>query len=83
MPAMSDEFLNSFDPKDIEDLQARADKIESDADTFYEIKLMIPHSGAEAFISTYVNATDGNIMAMLELMSFVTTVVEVLQQRME
>jgi len=80
---MSDEFLNSFDPKDIEDLQARADKIESDADTFYEIKLMIPHSGAEAFISTYVNATDGNIMAMLELMSFVTTVVEVLQQRME
>ena len=80
---MSDEFINSFDPKDIEDLQARADKIESDADTFYEIKLMIPHSGAEAFISTYVNATDGNIMAMLELMSFVTTVVEVLQQRME
>lgn len=80
---MSDEFLNSFDPEDIEDLQARAEKIESDADTFYEIKLMIPHSGAEAFISTYLNATDGNIMAMLELMSFVTTVVEVLQQRME
>ncbi len=80
---MSDEFLNSFDPKDIEDLQARADKIESNADTFYEIKLLIPHDGAEAFISTYVNAVEGNIMAMLELMTFVTTVVETLQQRME
>lgn len=80
---MSDEFINSFDPKDIEDLQARAEKIESDADTFYEIKLLIPHNGAEAFINTYLNATEGNIMAMLELMSFVTTVVETLQERME
>jgi hypothetical protein len=80
---MSDEFLNSFDPKDIEDLQARAEKIELDADTFYEIKLLIPHSGAEAFISTYMNATEGNIMAMLELMTFVTTVVETLQERMK
>ena len=80
---MSDEFLNSFDPKDIEDLQARAEKIELDADTFYEIKLLIPHSGAEAFISTYMNATEGNIMVMLELMTFVTTVVETLQERMK
>jgi hypothetical protein len=80
---MSDEFLNSFDPQDLADLQARANKIESDSDTFYEIKLLIPHSGAEAFISTYMNATEGNIMAMLELMSFVTTVVEILQLRME
>ena len=39
---LSDEFLNSIDPQDLADLQARAEKVEHEADTYYEIKLMIP-----------------------------------------
>jgi hypothetical protein len=64
---MSDEFLNSFDPKDIEDLQARAERIESDANTYYELILRIPHEGAVGFINAYLSAVEGNIMAVMEL----------------
>jgi hypothetical protein len=82
VPAMSDEFLNSFDPKDIEDLQARAEKIESDANTYYELNLKIPHEGAIGFINAYYLAVEGNIMAVIELMSFITQVVEALESKM-
>jgi len=79
---MSDEFLNSFDPKDIEDLQARAERIESDANTYYELVLRIPHEGAVGFINAYLSAGEGNIMAVMELMSFITQVVEALESKM-
>ena len=79
---MSDEFLNSFDPKDIEDLQARADKVEEDLNTYYQIVLKIPHEGAEQFLISYYSAVEGNIMAVMELMSFVTQVVEALESKM-
>jgi len=79
---MSDEFLNSFDPKDIADLQARAERIESDANTYYELVLRIPHEGAVGFINAYLSAVEGNIMAVMELMSFITQVVEALESKM-
>lgn len=79
---MSDEFLNSFDPKDIEDLQARAEKIDSDVNTYYELILRIPHEGAVGFIEAYFSAVEGNIMAVMELMSFITQVVEALESKM-
>ena len=79
---MSDEFLNSFDPKDIEDLQARAERIESDANTYYELILRIPHEGAVGFINAYLSVVEGNIMAVMELMSFITQVVEALESKM-
>jgi len=79
---MSDEFLNSFDPKDIEDLQTRAEKIEEDLSTYYQLVLRVPHDGAIEFVESYYSAVEGNIAAVVALMSFVAQVVEALESKM-
>ena len=73
---MSDEFLNSIDPKDLEDLQARAKKVEHDADTYYEIKLMIPFEGAVQFIEAYEEAMTGDMMSIMSMLYVVGAIAE-------
>ena len=73
---LSDEFLNSIDPKDLEDLQARAKKVEHDADTYYEIKLMIPFEGAVQFIEAYEEAMTGDMMSIMSMLYVVGAIAE-------
>jgi hypothetical protein len=73
---LSDEFLNSIDPKDLEDLQARAKKVEHDADTFYEIKLMIPFEGAVQFLESYEEAMTGDMMSIMNMLYVVGAIAE-------
>lgn len=66
---MSD--LEGFDPKDIEDLNARAERIVRDAETYYEISLLVSHAGAIEFMELYEQAVDGQMAPLLELMGII------------
>ena len=66
---MSD--LEGFDPNDIEDLNARAERIVRDAETYYEISLLVSHAGAEEFMELYDQAVDGQMAPLLELMGII------------
>jgi hypothetical protein len=63
--------FEGIDPRDIEDLQARAEKIVSDAETYYEISLLVSHQGAEEFMELYAQAVDGQMAPLLELMGII------------
>lgn len=80
---MSDEFLNSLDPKDVEEMQARAERVELEADTFYEIKLMIPFEGAVQFLESYEEALSGDMMAIMNMLYVVGAIAESLRYKIE
>lgn len=63
--------FEGIDPRDIEDLQARAERIVSDAETYYEISLLVSHQGAEEFLELYNQAADGQMAPLLELMGVI------------
>jgi hypothetical protein len=80
---LSDEFFNSIDPKDLEDLQARAEKIEHEADTFFEIKLMIPFEGAMQFLDSYEEAMTGDMMSIMNMLFVVGAIAESLKFQLD
>lgn len=80
---LSDEFLNSLDPKDIAELQARAEKVEHEADTFFEIKLMIPFEGAMQFLESYEEAMTGDMMSIMNMLYVVGAIAESLQFQLD
>jgi hypothetical protein len=80
---LSDEFFNSIDPKDLEDLQARAEKIEHEADTYFEIKLMIPFEGAVQFLESYEEAMTGDMMAIMSMLYVVGAISESLKFQLD
>ena len=80
---LSDDFFNSIDPKDLEDLQARAEKIEHEADTYFEIKLMIPFEGAVQFLESYEEAMSGDMMAIISMLYVVGAISESLKFQLD
>lgn len=80
---LSDEFMNSLDPKDIAELKARAEKVEHEADTYYEIKLMIPFEGAMQFLDSYEEAMTGDMMAIMNMLFVVGAIAESLQFQLD
>lgn len=80
---LSDEFLNSIDPQDLADLQARAEKVEHEADTYYEIKLMIPFEGAMQFLDSYEEAMTGDMMAIMNMLFVVGAIAESLKFQLD
>ena len=80
---LSDEFLNSIDPQDLADLQARAEKVEHEADTYYEIKLMIPFEGAVQFLEAYEEAITGDMMAIMNMLFVVGAIAESLKFQLD
>lgn len=80
---LSDEFLNSIDPQDLADLQARAEKVEHEADTYYEIKLMIPFEGAVQFLEAYEEAMTGDMMAIMNMLFVVGAIAESLKFQLD
>lgn len=80
---LNDEFFNSIDPKDLEDLQARAEKIEHEADTYFEIKLMIPFEGAVQFLESYEEAMTGDMMAIMSMLYIVGAISESLKFQLD
>ena len=80
---LSDEFLNSLDPKDIAELKARAEKVEHEADTYYEIKLMIPFEGAVQFLEAYEEAMTGDMMAIMNMLFVVGAIAESLKFQLD
>jgi hypothetical protein len=80
---LSDEFMNSIDPKDIAELKARAEKVEHEADTYYEIKLMIPFEGAMQFLDSYEEAMTGDMMAIMNMLFVVGAIAESLQFQLD
>lgn len=80
---LSDEFMNSIDPKDIAELKARAEKVEHEADTYYEIKLMIPFEGAVQFLEAYEEAMTGDMMAIMNMLFVVGAIAESLKFQLD
>jgi hypothetical protein len=80
---LSDEFMNSIDPKDIAELKARAEKIEHEADTYYEIKLMIPFEGAVQFLEAYEEAMTGDMMSIMNMLFVVGAIAESLKFQLD
>ena len=80
---LSDEFMNSIDPKDIAELKARAEKVEHEADTYYEIKLMIPFEGAVQFLEAYEEAMTGEMMAIMNMLFVVGAIAESLKFQLD
>lgn len=80
---LSDEFLNSIDPQDLADLQARAEKVEHEADTFFEIKLMIPFEGAMQFLDSYEEAMTGDMMSIMNMLFVVGAIAESLKFQLD
>jgi hypothetical protein len=70
------DFFKNFDPKDIADLQARAEKIEEKEGLFYQIHMTVPYEGAVEFIETYKFALTGDLFAMSSLMAFAAMVAQ-------
>lgn len=66
---MSD--FEGIDPKDIEELNARAERIMRDSETYYEITLLVSHQGAVEFMELYDQALDGQMTPLLELMGII------------
>lgn len=66
--------MSEFDgisPDDIAELQARAEKIVEDANTYYEVSLTVSHDGAVEFMEMYDDACRGNMSSLLELMGII------------
>lgn len=78
-----DEFFKNFDPKDIADLQARAERIEEKEGLFYDVHMTVPHEGAVQFIETYKYALMGDLEAMSSLMTFAAMVAQTLMMWMD
>ena len=66
---MSD--LEGFDPKDMEELEAIARRIERDHDTMYELTLVVSLEGALDFFDKYGEAADGDVRSFLDMMMIV------------
>lgn len=64
------DFFEMFDPRDIEELKAKANKIQEDSELYYDLHIMVPHDAAMQFIDTYRYALTGNYEAMSSLMMF-------------
>ena len=80
---LSDEFMNSIDPKDIAELKARAEKVEHEADTYYEIKLMIPFEGAVQFLEAYEEAMTGDMMSIMNMLFVVGAIADSLKFQLD
>lgn len=80
---MSESFFSKFDPKDIADLDARAEKILQGADTYYEVNMLVPREGALQFIETYEMALGGDILAMSSLMALSAIIAQSLMTSIE
>lgn len=65
---MTDDFLEQFDPDDIEELQASAERIIGDQGVMYEMTIVFSAESAEQFVSMYMDASEGDIMAMASMM---------------
>jgi hypothetical protein len=76
-------FFEMFDPKDIEELNAKARKIEKDSELYYDLHLMVPHEAATQFIDTYRFALTGDYDAMSALMMFAAMVAHSLMASIE
>jgi hypothetical protein len=63
--------FEGINPDDIKELEARAQKIVEDSETYYEISLMVSHAGAVEFMEMYSDALDGNMMSLINLMGIV------------
>lgn len=63
--------FDGINPEDIAELRARAEKIVEDANTYYEVSLMVSHDGAVEFMDMYDDACRGNISSLLELMGII------------
>jgi len=61
--------LEGFDPNDIAELSAMAERIVKDSNTYYEVRMLVTHEGAEDFIEAFNASLDGNFMAMIPLMN--------------
>lgn len=68
------EFFEMFDPKDIAELKAKAQKIERDSEMYYDVHMMVPHEAAMQFVDTYRFALTGDYTAMSTLMMFAAMV---------
>lgn len=68
------EELEGIDPKDIAELEARALKIVEDAHTFYEIGFVVSHDAAQDLLNKYSMASEGEIMAIFDLMTIIHTI---------
>ncbi len=78
---MSD--FDGIDPRDIEDLQAKAEKIVKDATTYYEIGMYVPHEGAMEFLDTYEKASKGSPLALMDLLMFIHVIADSLKEAVE
>lgn len=63
--------FDGINPDDIAELRARAEKIVEDANTYYEVSLMVSHDGAVEFMDMYDDACRGNMSSLLELMGII------------
>lgn len=63
--------FDGINPEDIAELKARAEKIVEDANTYYEVSLMVSHDGAVEFMDMYDDACRGNMSSLLELMGII------------
>jgi hypothetical protein len=63
--------FDGINPEDIAELRARAEKIVEDANTYYEVSLMVSHDGAVEFMDMYDDACRGNMSSLLELMGII------------
>jgi short-subunit dehydrogenase len=77
------EELDGIDPDDIAELEARARKIVEDASTYYEISFLVPHDGAQEFLSKYDQAESGDIMAIFSMMSLIHAIARSIYMAME
>lgn len=75
--------FDGFDPADIADLKAKADKIVKNATTYYEIGMYVPHEGAEEFLAAYDKASQGDIMSLMDLLMFVHVIADSLREAVE
>lgn len=73
---MNEDFWGSFDPKDIADLEARAEKIERDSHLYYDVHMMVSKDGAEEFVDCYRAALMGDLEAMASMMTFAAMVAQ-------
>lgn len=64
------DFFEMFDPKDIAELRAKANKIEEDSTLYYDVHMMVPHESALQFIDTYRYALTGDLTAMSAMLMF-------------
>jgi hypothetical protein len=66
---MSDEFLEQFDPDDVAELRATAERVMGEDGVCYEMTLVFSAESANSFIDTYAQASEGDFVSMAQLMS--------------